>query len=277
MNKQKRKLLFVNPNQFGYSAGYHYYCKYLKHEFDIDFLCIDKGLVKFEEPDVRVIYQNAEKNKIKQLVNFILQAIRVSRQKEYDIIFSVYFRWVYLLGLFCRGKLKILDIRTGSLSDNKLRRFLYNRMNLFSCLFFDKITTLSLNLANLLKLPSKKTFILPLGASVLDETPKQYNKTHLIYIGTLHKRHIEKTIDGFALFYAKHSGKITLRYDIIGFSHIEDDVDKIKSAISKNNLNDIVRFHGRKHHQEIKQYIQNTTIGVCFVPQTPYYDVQPAT
>jgi glycosyltransferase involved in cell wall biosynthesis len=139
------------------------------------------------------------------------------------------------------------------------------------------MTTLSLNLANLLKLPSKKTFILPLGASVLDETPKQYNKTHLIYIGTLHKRHIEKTIDGFAKFYAKHTGEVSLRYDIVGFSHIEDDEVKIKSAISKNNLSGIVAFHGRKNHQQLKEYIQNATIGVCFVPQTPYYDVQPPT
>ena len=50
----------------------------------------------------------------------------------------------------------------------------------------------------------------------------------------------------------------------------------VKSAI-KNKLNEIVKFHGRKNHQELKQYIQNATIGVCFVPQTSYYDVQPPT
>jgi len=44
--KQKRKLLIVNPSQFGYTAGYRYYCMYLKYEFDIDFLCIDRGLAK---------------------------------------------------------------------------------------------------------------------------------------------------------------------------------------------------------------------------------------
>ena len=91
MSKGK-KVLFINPSQFGYSAGYHYYCKYLKDEFDIDFLCIDKGLVKIDEPGVRIIYKNAENNKIKQLLSFILHAIRVTRQKDYDIIFCVYFR-----------------------------------------------------------------------------------------------------------------------------------------------------------------------------------------
>ncbi|HDQ16108.1 MAG TPA: glycosyltransferase [Bacteroidetes bacterium] len=274
---QKRKLLIVNPNQFGYSAGYNYYCKYLKDEFDIDFLYIDRGLVKVDEPGVQIIYRNSKKNRIKNLLSFILYAIKLSRQKDYDVIFCVYFRWVYLLGLFCKGGKKILDIRTGSLSDNKIIRFFYNRMNLFTSLFFDKITILSLHLSKLLILPNKKIFLLPLGASVLDGTPKRFDKIHLIYIGTFHKRHIEKTIEGFARFYSMHAGRVSLKYDIIGFSHIEDDVTKIKSTISKNNLNEIVLFHGRKNHQQLKEYMQNATIGVCFVPQTPYYDVQPPT
>jgi glycosyltransferase involved in cell wall biosynthesis len=126
-------------------------------------------------------------------------------------------------------------------------------------------------------LPQNKRAIVPLGANVLDDTIKQYDKMHLLYIGTLHKRQIEKTIEGFSRFHAMHGGKVSLRYDIIGFSHIEDDVDKIKDAIKKNNLSEIIKFHGRKHHQELKQYIKNATIGVCFVPQTPYYDVQPST
>jgi len=150
-------------------------------------------------------------------------------------------------------------------------------MNLFSCLFFDKITILSSSLASLLKLPSKKTLILPLGASVLDETPKRFDKIHLIYIGNLEKRHIKRTIDGFYLFHTKYAGRVSLRYDIVGFSNNMDDEENIKTSITENNLKDIVIFHGRKNHQQLKEYIQNATIGVCFVPQTPYYDVQPST
>jgi len=273
----KKKLLIVNPNQFGYSAGYQYYCKYLKDEFDIDFLCIDRGFVKVDAPSVQVIYRNFKKNRINNLLSFILYAIRLSRKNKYDIIFSVYFRWVFLLGMLCKSKLKILDIRTGSLSDNKLQRLLYNSMNLFSSFFFDKITILSSSLAGLLKLPEKKTNILPLGASALDETQKLFNKMHLLYVGTLHKRHIEKTIDGFSRFYKKYAGKIALRYDIVGFSNINDDLEKNKFIIKKNNLNTIVKYHGRKNHQQLKEYIQNATIGVCFIPQMPYYDVQPPT
>jgi len=190
---------------------------------------------------------------------------------------SDHFKMVFLIGLFGKSKLKILDIKTGFLIDNIFFRWLFNKSILFSSLFFDKVNVLSENLAILLKLSDKKTFIVPLGADVLDDTPKQFDKIHLLYIGTLHKRHIEKTIDGFAKFYAKHTGEVSLRYDIIGFSHIEDEEERIKSAISKNKLNEIVTFYGRKNHQELNQYIKNATIGVCFVPQTSYYDVQPAT
>lgn len=275
--KQKRKLLIINPNQFGYSVGYHYYCKYLKNEFDIDFLCIDKGFPKIDESKINIIYRPDEKNRLKRLLGFIYHAVRITWHKKYDVVFCVYFRWVYLLGLFCRGDLKILDIRTVSLSDSALQRFLYNGMNLFSCLFFGKITTITKNMAALIKLPSRKTFFLPLGASTLDDTDKTYDKTHLIYIGTLHKRKIEKSIEGFVRFYEKYKNAVSLRYDIIGFSHDLADEKRIVETIEENNLNSIVVFHGRKNHLQVKEYIQNATIGVCFVPQTPYYDVQPST
>ncbi|OQB30075.1 MAG: Glycosyl transferases group 1 [Bacteroidetes bacterium ADurb.Bin174] len=277
MNKQKKSLLIVNHNQFGHAAGIHHYCKYLKNDFEIDFLCFDRGLTKINESGINVIYHMPDENRAQRHLSFIFHAIIMSRQKDYNTVFCVYFRWVYLLGLFCEAREKILAIHTGSLNDNRFQRFLYNRMTLFSCLFFDKVISLSYSLANLLKLPQNKRAIVPLGANVLDDTIKQYDKMHLLYIGTLHKRQIEKTIEGFSRFHAMHGGKVSLRYDIIGFSHIEDDVDKIKDAIKKNNLSEIIKFHGRKHHQELKQYIKNATIGVCFVPQTPYYDVQPST
>ncbi len=273
----KKKLLIVNPAQFGYGAGYHYYCKNLKDAFDIDFLCIDKGFTKIDESKINIIYWPDEKNRLKRLLGFIYHAVRLSWGKKYDVVFCVYFRWVYLLGLFCRGDLKILDIRTVSLSDNALQRFLYNGMNLFSCLFFGKITTITKSIAELLKLPSGKTFYLPLGATTLDDTVKNYDKTHLLYIGTLHNRQIEKTIEGFVRFYKKYKNAVSLRYDIIGFSHDLADEKRIVETIEENNLNSIVVFHGRKNHLQVKEYIQKATIGVCFVPQKPYYDVQPPT
>jgi len=273
----KKKLLFVSPEQFGYLSDHYYYCKYLKNHFEIDFLCFDKGLPKINEDGVNIIYLNYHQNKLQRLLYFIFYAIRITRKNIYDILLTDYFKMVFIIGLWGKAKLKIIDIKTGSLSDNIIFRWLFNNIILFSSLFFHKTTVLSENLSRRLMLAKKSTVVVPLGADVLDEKDKQYNKMRLIYIGTLHKRHIEKTIDGFFRFYKMYTGRVSMRYDIIGFSHIKDDEHRIKYTISKNNLNDIVIFHGRKNHQKLKEYIQNATIGVCFVPQTPYYDVQPST
>lgn len=124
--KSKKKLLIINPvHQLGYGAGYYYYCKYLKNEFDIDFLGFDKGLTKVDVPDIRAIYLNFGKNRIIRLLSFILYAIRLSRRNEYHAIFCVYFNLVFILGLLSRSKLKVIDIRTGSFTGNKFKKWLY--------------------------------------------------------------------------------------------------------------------------------------------------------
>ncbi|HPD58234.1 MAG TPA: glycosyltransferase, partial [Smithellaceae bacterium] len=273
----RKKLLIVSPEQFGYQSDHYYYCKYLKAHFDIDFICFDKAHPIIQEENVNVIYRNFNKDKIQRLLSFIWFAIKKTKEKDYDAFLTDYFKMVFFIGLFGKCKLKILDIKTGSLIDNLFIRWISNKIIWFSTLFFDKVSTLSANIAALLKLNSEKTFIVPLGAVVLDGTSKCFDKIHLVYIGTLHKRCIEQTIVGFSRFYSMYAGKVSLKYDIVGFSHIKDDEEKIKSAVSKNNLNEIVIFHGRKNHQQLKEYIQNATVGVCFVPQTPYYDVQPPT
>jgi hypothetical protein len=273
----KKKLLFVSPEQFGYLSDHYYYCKYLKNNFEIDFICFDKEQPKINEEGVNIIYLNFNQNKLQRLLYFIFYAIRITRKNIYDILLTDYFKMVFIIGLLGKAKLKILDVKTGSLNDNILFRWLFNRIILFSSLFFHKTTVLSESLAKRLILAKKRTVVVPLGADILDETEKQYNKMNLIYIGTLHKRNIEEAIKGFAKFYTQHKDKITLRYDIIGFSHINDDVERLETVINENKLNNVVIFHGRKNHQQLKEYIQNATIGICFVPQTPYYDVQPPT
>lgn len=273
----KKTLLLISPEQFGYLSDHYYYCKYLKDTFEINFLCFDKGYPKIQEENVNLIYLKFNHNKLRRLLFFIYSAIRLTRKVNYDILLTDYFKMVFIVGVLGKAKLKILDVKTGSLSDNIFIRWLFNKIILFSSLFFHEITVLSENLARCLKLPLRKTSIVPLGANELDETPKRYNKMNLIYIGTLYKRNIEKTIRGFSQFYEKHAAKLPIRYDIIGFSHEYSDVQNIRTAISNHNLDQIVMFHGRKNHQQLKDYIKNATIGVCFVPQTSYFDVQPAT
>lgn len=277
--KSKARILILNPkSQFGYGAGYFYYCKYLKHYFNIDFLCFDKALPKVQEDGVNIIYYNFNRNKIVRILAFLFYSIRMSRQYEYNSIFCVYFNLAFIVGLFARGRIKVLDVRTGSLSENFLKRYFDNRAILLTSVFFNKITTLSINLMSLLRLPRRKTVLLPLGAEVLDKTPKWFgNKFHLIYVGSLQKRCISKTIKGFWMFFKDYGQVASLKYDIIGFSPDRNDEEELKNTIKRFNLTGIVSFHGRKNHMELYKYFRDATIGVCFVPKKPYYDVQPST
>ena len=71
----KKKLLFINPGQFGYQAGYYYYCKYLKDDFDITFICRDRELKKVTLDGVKVIYISFKGNKIKRYYRWLKAVI----------------------------------------------------------------------------------------------------------------------------------------------------------------------------------------------------------
>ncbi|MBK7478816.1 MAG: hypothetical protein IPI69_03165 [Bacteroidales bacterium] len=130
----KEKLLFINPHQFGHTAGYYYYCKYLRTEYNIKYLGFDEGLKKLVMPGTNVIYIQQKKNKILRILNFLYNSIRESYRCNYDILY-VYSFYLSFIGLFAKKSRKILDIRTCSVSANPLKRRLINRLLSFNTLF----------------------------------------------------------------------------------------------------------------------------------------------
>jgi hypothetical protein len=109
----------------------------------------------------------------------------------------VYFNFAFILGLFASAlDAKILDIRTGSLNKNKIRRKMENFGILLQSLFFNKRIILSHNLRKLLNITSDNTLILPLGSEAFYEGRHDYTELNLLYIGTLDDRRICDTIEG---------------------------------------------------------------------------------
>lgn len=249
----------------------------MAEKYYIDFVCFDNGLKKIKSNIIDVVYVKKHPNKILRVLIFIYMAIKQSKTNDYNILFSYYYKLIWLIGIFGKAQLKIIDIRSGSLDKNLLIRSSKNISRAFSTLFFDKTTVLSESLARKLMLHLKKTYTVPLGAEVLYDGPKSYNKMHLIYIGNLKYRNIHITIEGFSAFYKKYSNKISLKYDIFGFSDNLRDEDLIKATIDQKGMQDIVIFHGRKTHEELKNFLEDATIGVAFIPQYVFYDVQPST
>jgi len=272
----KPKLLIVNPQQFGYGAGYYYYVRYLKDYYDITFICFDKGYNLIQEQDINVIYLPFFKNRISRNYNFLKTILGTCRNNYFNIIFTKWFNLALLIPLFVKGGKKILDIRSVSVYDSKIKRIFENKLKFFSSLPFNKVTVVSKSSSKLLHLPRKKANILPLGADILDDRKKDYNKMHLLYVGVITNRNLLITIKGVKKFIEKNKNCKSFKYYIIGYGTKEDE-NEIFESIEENKLNGIVIYLGRKNHKQLSFYLRNSTIGICFVPQTDYYNVQPST
>jgi len=275
MNK-KNKLLIVNPEQFGYGAGYYYYVKYLKEYYDITFVCFDKGYTVIEEQNVNIIYLPFSKNQISRTYNYLKTLVLISKDNNFKIIFTKWFKFALMIPLLVKGEDKILDIRSVSVEYSKFDRILENSLKFITSLPFKKVTVVSESSSKLLLIPKKKVNILPLGANIIDKSKKVYDKMYLLYVGVLDNRNLSITIKGIKKFIENNENCKSFKYFIIGYGTNEEE-SKIIDAIKENNLDNVVVYLGKKHHTQLLPYLKNSTIGISFVPQTSYYDVQPPT
>lgn len=270
-------LLLINGAQFGYSAGHYHYCKYLKGEFNIHYVCYDRNLPKMELPHVNVTYIPFEKSKKKRLIEFLKTSRNLSRVINPDVLYIVYFNFSFLMNWLCKGKIKVIDIRTGSLESSAFKRKSNNLYILFQTLFFKKVIILSESLRRKLGLSSKKTLILPLGAEIYCSDEHDYKNMQLLYIGALDGRELHKTILGLSMYLKNHpERKQNLGYTIIGFGS-KEEIARINRSIFDTNLVDIVKYVGRKNYTELEPYLKKSNIGISFVPITEFYNSQPPT
>jgi hypothetical protein len=273
----KSKLLLINGNQFGYSAGHYYYCKYLKDHFDIQYICFDRNRKKLELEGVKVHYVSFEGNKIKRIYRFLHQCNTICKQIKPDVLFIVQFNLCHILALICKSPLKVLDIRTGSLSPNTLRRNIDNYFIKVHTLFFDKIIILSESLRQKIKLKKKNLVVLPLGAEEFFTGNHEFTNLNLLYVGTILDRNIHQTVEGIGLILQKKPEYISkIKYTIVGFGS-ELDIFKLNEAIEKNKLHNEVVFEGLKNYDELPSYFQKCNIGIAYIPITDFYNCQPAT
>jgi len=266
-------LLFVNPIQFGYSAGYYHYCKHLiKKGHKIDFICLDKKLPKVDAMGVNVIY--VSESKLNWRVSF-LHFLKRLIIEDYNIIFLYHEKFAFLFRLFGIPYSAILDIRTGDLSSNRLLRYFWNKLIKLDTLFFKDVTILSKSLLYKLRLNPDKCSVLPLGADIISSTNKQFDIPRLLYVGTFFKRNIPETIKGVSLFLMKNPS-LKLKYEIIGFGSKQEE-SEIEQTIINENLKEQVVFHGRKNYTELQPFFNRNNIGISYIPITPYFDCQPPT
>ncbi len=273
----KYSLSFVYPNQFGYHTDSYKYCQYLKKDFKINYFCIDQGLSKIIEEGITIHYIQNHSNKFKRLYTFIKTIIGFTKKEKIDLLFTIQFKFSFLIGLFSKAKINLIDFRTGDLSDNKTLRILKNRVIWFDSLFYDATSVISQGLCELLHLNQNNTFLLPLGADIISSTPTQYKSINLLYVGSLNKRNVHDTIEGVSIFLKNHLIKgFSIHYDIIGFGNSIDE-NIIRGSIKKFDLEKVVTFLGRVKHSDLKPYFEKCNVGIAYIPIVPYYEHQPTT
>jgi hypothetical protein len=254
LDSVKPKMIIAYPNQFGYHTDSYKYCEHLLDIFDIIYICFDQGFERLDLTHVKVVYMPYDIGKFKRLINFYSFLISLTWKDKIDVIFTIRFKYCFIIGLFARAQVKILDYRSGDLRSVPISRWLYNILMRFDALFFQNISAISEGLRDILKLEKQQTLILPLGADIISDQKRSFNRLDLIYVGTLSLRNIDQTIDGISLFLSKHEELSTsLTYTIIGFGN-EQEEEGIKSSISRTGLDDIIRFVGRKKYTDLPAY-----------------------
>ena len=269
----KKKLTIVCPSQFGYLIDTYYYARYLKESYDITFICIASQKPIIEEEGIKVIYIQLEKSGLFKWLEFS-QKVKALLFEKKGMIFVKYFLFCSLLRTKLVKKNYILDIRTGAVTSKWLKRNVLNCILRFESSFAGKVNVISDSLARLLKL--KKYCVVGLGSPEFTSEIKEFDSLRLLYVGVLSGRKIEDTIIGLKKYLDQTSNSLIEGYDVIGYGY-GDEVNQLKKLVTKYNLDNIVKIHGRIPHNQLTPFLNNNNIGVSYVPKTSFFDVQPVT
>jgi len=169
----------------------------------------------------------------------------------------------------------IVDIRSGSIKNKKIDRFMYDFLMKMETKPFEYVSVISKSLAQKNDLP-QKTYILPLGADIISTSKKNFDSIKLLYVGTLENRNIADTIIGFSKFYHEYKEKINILYTIVGSGHRTEEKE-LKELVQSEKIGAAVEIKGQIPHDEIHCFFDSNNIGVSYIPKTEYFNLQPPT
>jgi hypothetical protein len=192
----------------------------------------------------------------------------------YDYIFINYFLGCSIINFFVKSK-SIVDIRSGFIYQNRLKRFVYNFVLLLEVSTFKNITVISKNLARHLKLPNRAHHI-PLGSPIFPNWVKKYDSLKILYVGTFHQRNIDQAIRGFSKFYIEYKDLIHIEMSIVGGGSPKD-VKLIEDAIIDSKMSHSIKFLGSIRYPELSIHFEKNNIGLSYIPITQYFNFQPPT
>jgi glycosyltransferase involved in cell wall biosynthesis len=290
------RILFVYINRFkSYPIIYEYCVGLQKLGLEVHYIGladVDEQFVS--EESIKVIHFN--KDSIGSKWKFALKVKHAIKDIRPDLVHIFHFRWCFFIPLVSFFSPKfLLDVRTVHVA-NAAGQYtatapLKNLVTWFESQFFRYAFALSPAIRKILTPAYKKIPVVPLGANMQKFNPPgkaeiksatrsalgfSNNEIVLIYAGTLNPaRKIDVLIHAFALANKKNEA---LRLIIAG-----DDKDntatpgQLKNLSNELGLSSKILFTGFLAYEALVECCLASDIGLCYIPQTPFYDHQPPT
>ncbi len=289
-------ILFVYINRFKDYPILYEYCTQLQSKGNqVYYLGISEKEEHFiDSSGVEVFHISKERLKSKLHLAILFAQLR--NKVKPDLVHVFHFRWSILLPLvtFLATRF-VLDVRTVHVVNKSGKHSfltpLKNRLTWFESLFFVNGIALTEEIRKMLSPSFKKIPIIPLGANLSKLRPpvgddvkldlrKQLgipvDKVIFIYSGTINPiRQIDVLVNAFE--------KLSLRTDraflIIAGNDIDsaNTLEELKTLASSLKIQDRILFTGFVKYDLLIQYYHASDIGLCYIPQVSYFDIQPPT
>lgn len=269
-----RKLLIINKAPYGHLVDSYKWCLYLRTDYDITFVGLGNPVPGTDADGIHVVSVRTRKSRLLTGAVFLASCLYHLFAFR-GIAIVVFFEQCGILKrLFPRKRIH-LDIRTLSVSKDSRHREHYDQLVRKAVLSYDSVSAISEGVLKRLPVENKRSLVLPLGSDVISTARKQYENIRLLYVGTFDGRDLHKTIEGLSLFAARHPSA-DIAYHIVGYG-FGDEEKKLKRLSASLRLEDKIVFHGRIPHENLSDIMGQCNVGVCFVPVTDYYNIQPPT
>ena len=292
----ENRILFVYINKFkDYSILYEY-CTILQSKGNqVYYLGISDEEEHYQDSSGVIVY-HAKRSDVKSRYSFSKYFNYLLKKLKPELVHVFQFRGCMLLplGSFFSSTF-VLDVRSVHVvsknGKHSILTPLKNRLTWFESLFFVNCIALTNEIKRMLMPSFRSIPIIPLGANISKFSPsnstmkKQEVRTLLglpedsqilLYSGTINPiRRIHLLIESFKLVTTK-----TNNLYLIIAGHDADNPDtltELKELSIKLMVENQILFTGFLQYDKLIQYFMASDIGLCYVPQVPYFDKQPPT
>lgn len=288
------KILFVYNNAFGqYPIIYEYCVNIHQQGYAVYYIGVADKNEKFISAEGINVFHIS---KTDSRPAWALSSLISVHAKEIgpSIIHVFHFRWCYLLplkGLFFTNYL--LDVRTLHVADKQGKyssfTFIKNRITWLESQFYRYCIALTTDIRKILTPSYKAIPVIPLGANTGRlQPPDKVQRRALIRQALNAGNHVKVFIYSGTLSPARRIDTIIQAFSRISVPDVMlviagDDKDDPQSIINLKNIctalqikNKVV-FTGFLQYNSLIDYYLAADIGLCFIPQTSYYDLQPPT